>query len=211
MTDPQAPSPVPSASPGRAAPPAAPQPSRRKFVIGFAIAAVAFILTAIGVNALFRAIDPADKFDDPVSGQPVSYTSEEHGYSIEFPAEPKETTQAVPVNGENIDLDSVVWEDADSAILSNAAVFPAGLITDVDGALEGAVEGAVANIPGGTVTESEPIELDGLPAMRAEATSSNGDVFLIVAFEGDRQFQLLTLGVDEATAQAFFDSFELTD
>ncbi len=208
MTDPQAPSPAPAAP--SAAPPAAPKPTRRTFVIGIAIAAVVFILTAIGVNALFRALDPADKFDDPVTGQPVSYTSEEHGYSVEFPAEPKEATQAVPVGGENIDLDSAVWEDADSAILSSAAVFPSGVITDVNGALQGSVEGAVGNIPGGTITQSEPIELEGLPAMRAEATSSNGDVFLIVAFDGDRQFQLLTLGVDEATAQAFFDSFALT-
>jgi hypothetical protein len=207
VTDPQTPQPpLPTPEPVTGK-----KPNRPRIVL--VVVVVIAALFALGaVTTLVRSLSSAVTSTDPGSSQPVSYTSDEHGYTVEFPGEPNETTQAVLVNGANVDLDSAVWDDAGSAILASAAVFPEGMIVDVDGALDGAVNGAVGNIPGGAVTESEPIELAGMPARRAEATSDNGDMFLIAAFDvdGSVQFQLVTFGVDEATAQAFFDSFTLT-
>jgi hypothetical protein len=201
---------MPPPSPAPVPPPA----SKTRMIVLIVVGVLVAAAVAVGVFALLRFLDPADKFpdsstSDTPAGETVLYSSSDHGYSVEFPGEPTESSQTVPIAGHDIVLDTVGWESGDTAFAANVAEFPAELVGEVGAMLSGSVEGAVANIPGAELISKEEIQLAGLPAIRGEASSPSGPLTIVVAFDGPIQYQLFVLGVEPAEADPFFDSFRL--
>ena len=124
-----------------------------------------------------------------------------------FPATPTEQRQTLPIQGFDIELVTTLWEDGAQALVVNATRFPEELVGDVDTMLDGSVTGAIGNVPGAQLVSSTPTTLDGIPARDVQATTSAGPLHMIIAMDGDVQFQLLAGNTDDETAQAFFASF----
>lgn len=206
MTD----APPPTTPPLVLTPPTPPPPVptwRRAlpFIIGFAV----LVVTAVAVFAFLRFLDPGNKFPDTPAAEPVLYSSSEHGYSVEFPGTPEESSQNLTVGGHEVTLYSAGFDAGNAAWASNSVEFPAELVSEVGGMLEGSINGAISSTPGATLTSTEELVLDGLPALRGEATTPDGPLHLVVAFDGPIQYQLLVFGAELSEADRFFDSFRL--
>lgn len=192
--------------------------SRRKVVITVVVIAVVAVLAVVGIVLALNLAPKSEPVpqgsDEPVAEEPsggiegVSYESSEFGYSVVFPAEPEESSQTFPVGDVELTLNSVVWQEGQQTLIANATRYPAEMLTDTDTMLEGSVDGAIANVPGAELVSDEQIDLAGMPARKIVATAPAGEVRLIIAIETDVQYQLLAANTDEATAEAFFASFQ---
>lgn len=194
--------------------------SRRKVIITIVVVAVVAVLavvaTVLAISLAPKAEPvPAGGDDEPVAEQPVDeidgirYESGPYGYAVVFPGTPSEQVNTVPVQGVDVELATVIWEEGDSALISNAAKFPAEMVGELDEMLEGSIQGGLANIPGAELVSTERTTLAGLPAIDARATSPIGEIRMIVAFDVATQYQLLAAGTDEETTEAFIASFRL--
>lgn len=187
------------------------EPSRRTRIIAIV---VVFALLAAGLFFGIRAIIDVAGSRVPAAGPTPSstsagfrYTSSQYGYSIEFPSEPTEQTQTVPVGDAQVDVVSAVWDGGSRSLVSTGATYPAGRLTDVPSSLKSALDGVVAKTTGAQLVASDPVKLAGIPAVEAQITVPGGGLVIVIAIDGDTQYQLVAANVDKTTADGFFATF----
>lgn len=192
------------------------EPSRRSRVTAIV---VVFALLAVGLFFGIRAIIEAAPAPIPAptaspsassSDVGVSYTSDEFGYRIQFPAEPTEQSRTVPSDDGDIETTSAAWDNGVRSLVSTGATYPAGVLADVTGSLQSSLDGIVANTPDAQLVASDPITLAGLTAVSATISVPSGTLIVVIAIDGDTQYQLVSANLDPETAEGFFATFELT-
>jgi hypothetical protein len=188
------------------------EPTTRTRVI---VTVVVFVVLAIGVAIGVWALIATSSSSPQSAPSPTptttsagfTYTSTEYGYSIEFPAEPTENSSTVPVGDAQVPVTSAVWEGGTKSLVSTGAAYPAGALADVTASLKSSLDGIVANTPDAQLVSSDPITLAGIPAVEAEISVPSGNLVVVIAIDGDTQYQLVAAGFDKATADGFFASF----
>jgi len=191
------------------------EPTRRTRVI---VTIVVFVVLAVGVLFGVRAIidaAPAPSAASTASPTATSdvgfvYTSDEFGYRIRFPEEPTEQSRTVPSDDGEIETTSAVWDNGVRSLVSTGATYPAGAPTDVTGSLKSSLDGLVASTPDAQLLSSDPITLAGLTAVSATISVPSGTLIVVIAIDGDTQYQLVSANLDPDTAEGFFATFELT-
>jgi hypothetical protein len=192
------------------------EPTTRTRVI---VTVVVFVALAVGLFFGVRAVIEAagsHAATEPTgapSASPSSttvgflYTSDEYGYSIEFPSEPTEQSKTVPVGGAQVAVTSAVWDGGTRSLISTGATYPAGQLKDVNASLKSSLDGIVANTSGATLVSSDPTTLAGIPAVKAQISVPSGNLSVVIAIDGDTQYQLVAANVDQTTADGFFATF----
>jgi hypothetical protein len=189
------------------------EPSRRTRVVAIiAVFAVLAVGVFFGVRALID-LAPAPTASPTPTATPdvgVVYTSDAFGYRIQFPAEPAEQSRTIPSDDGDIQTTSAAWDNGVRSLVSTGATYPAGVLADVTESLKSALDGLVANTPDAELVSSDPVTLAGLTAVSATITVPSGTVIVIIAIDGDTQYQLVAANLDPETAEGFFATFELT-
>jgi hypothetical protein len=191
------------------------EPTRRTRVIAII---VVFALLAVGLFFGIRALVEAagSRAETAPSASPTSteagfrYTSDDYGYSIEFPSEPEVQSQDVAVGEDAVPVTSAVWDGGTRSLVSTGATYPAGQLTDVNASLKSSLDGIVAQTSGATLVSSDPTKLAGIPAVKAQISVPNGSLSVVIAIDGDTQYQLVAANIDQKTADGFFATFRLS-
>ncbi|GEM_PF-1827863 len=151
------------------------------------------------------------------------FTSDDGGFSVWMPGTPKANSQTVQTLAGPLVLHTYLYEGTTSAYYAGYADYPASVIAnaDVQRLLDGARDGAVANV-GGTLLSEKDVTMAGFPAREITIKAKSQDVpqgIVIVArvSQADlRQYQLEALSAgqpsaaDSARFEAFFESFSVT-
>lgn len=146
------------------------------------------------------------------------FTSADGDYAVTFPSEPTDTPTPLQLpGGKTIEIPLQVTSVATSEYTTGAITYPddVPVADDTDQALDGAVDGAVANVQGAELGESEDIEVDGLPGRRFDFSITQGDAEgrgeAVFVLDGQVLFQAIAVGeIDDADAHGdFLDSFEI--
>lgn len=121
----------------------------------------------------------------------VPFTSDEWGFSIDFPSEPKQQALNQTVSG--VKIDGRVFEgtsgDQDTAV--SVARFPAGQSINVDAALRGAITGG-ASSANGTIVEQHAETFQGHPAREGTIRVQGSTLYYIEAFvAGNRLYNVI--------------------
>lgn len=178
---------------------------------------VVFVLLAVGVFFGVRALVEAagSRTDATPSASPTAtsdgigftYTSADYGYSIEFPAEPTEQSRTVQVGDAEVPVTSAAWDNGTVSLVSSGARYPADALSDTTGSLKSALDGLVANTPDATLVSSDPVKLGEFPAVKAAISVPAGNVVVVIAIDGDIQYQLVAANADQTVSDGFFNSF----
>jgi hypothetical protein len=177
---------------------------------------IVFLALAVGLFFGVRALIEAAASRPPAASPtatptPTSagflYTSADYGYSIEFPSEPAEKSTTVPVGDAQVPTTSAVWDGGARSLIATGATYPAGALKDVTASLKSSLDGLVANTAGAQLVSSDPITLAGIPAVEAEISVSSGTLVVVIAIDGDTQYQLVAANIDKKTADGFFATF----
>ncbi len=164
------------------------------------------LLGAVALLALLAGCGGA-----PAGETATSYLLQQPGFSAGFPEEPTEASQEIPdIPG----LTAVTWTVESGTFAQSLALvdYPAEVqLADGATVLAGARDGAVANIPGGALTESSETTVDGRPAIDLVATVDGGTYRSRIVLDDRRLYQLITAGSDDRQAEheAFADSLVL--
>jgi len=189
------------------------EPSRRTRVI---VTVAVFLAIAVGLFFGVRAALDAVGSRLPVASPSTSpsatsagftYVSSQYGYSIEFPAEPTEQTKSEPFEDDEISVTSAVWENGLRSLVATGAAYPTGALADVNASLKSALDGLLANTPGAQLQSSDEFTLAGISAVKALIATPGGDLRVVIAIDGDTQYQLVAYNLDETTADGFFATF----
>ena len=190
------------------------EPTRRTRVI---VTVAVFSLLAVGLFFGVRALIDVAASQTAATSAPTPtptsttagfiYTSDEFGYSIEFPAEPTEQSQTVPAGGADIEVTSASWDNGSASLVSTGARYPAGELSDTTTSLKTALDGLVANTPDAQLVGSDPFTLAGIPAVKAQVSVPAGTLLVIIAIDGDVQYQLVAANIGESAAEGFFSTF----
>lgn len=144
-----------------------------------------------------------------------SFASTEGRFTVLMPGTPQPRTQNVSTPAGNITFYAHFWEDRSAAYGVAYSDFPQGLIqsANVEALLNGARDGAAANVSGTLVSERR-IGLSGHPGREIEIRISGGIVKARIYLVGSRLYQLIVVeqsGTESSANQArFFDSFQLS-
>lgn len=188
-------------------------PTRRTRVI---VTIIVFLALAagifFGVRAVLDAVGSRLSASSPsASPSPTSagftYTSAEYGYSIEFPSEPTEQTKTVPVGDADVQVSSAVWNNGVRSLVSTGATYPTGALADVNASLKSALDGIITNTSGARLESSDAFTLAGISAVKALIGSPGGDLTVVIAIDGDTQYQLVAYNLPPETADGFFSTF----
>jgi hypothetical protein len=189
----------------------APPTRRTRVLVAVAVVLVLAVGLFFGIRALIEAADsrsaPMPTPSASATGAGFVYTSDEYGYSVEFPDEPLEQSKTVPVGDFQVALTSAIWSDGTRSLISNGATYPAGLLTDVNASLRSSLTSAVAGITGARLVSSDPTTIDGVPGISANILVPSGTLRIIIAIDGDTQYQLVAQNAGPEIAQGFFASF----
>lgn len=131
-------------------------------------------------------------------------------FSAAFPEEPTMATQDSGIPG--VDAVTFTLDGGTFALSLGIIDYPADLpLADPASSLTGARDGAVANIPGATLTSSQMTTVDGRPALDFVATLPGGTYRARILLDDRRLYQILTVGSDDRQAEheAFAASFRL--
>ena len=149
----------------------------------------------------------------------VSYTSPQGDFVVAFPATPNEQTQGAPLpDGSTLTLDIVGSSTGQTFVGTARGEYPAGYTLDIDQALQGAQDQAIANV-NGTLIEGHDIELQGRRGREFSATLTNngvqGTVIQRVYVDDLTIYQNIVTGPGTITASdapiaAFLGSFQFT-
>ncbi len=189
------------------------EPSRRTRLI---VTGIVFLALAVGVffgvravmDAVGARLPAASPSASPSAGSAgFTYTSAEYGYTIEFPGEPTVQTKTVPVDEAEIAVTSAVWENGVRSLVATGATYPAGSLSDVNASLKSAMDGLITNTAGAQLESSDAFTLAGISAVKALIATPGGDLRVVIAIQGDTQYQLVAYNLDETTADGFFATF----
>lgn len=148
----------------------------------------------------------------PGTSAATAYLLETAEFSVGFPQEPVTGSQDIPGDPPLTAETYSVGSDA-SAVSVALIDYPADApLADPDTALQGARDGAVGGLPGGTLVSSETTTVDGRPALDFVADVDGGTYHARLVLDDRRLYQILTVGSGDLGAQhaEFVDTFRLT-
>lgn len=188
------------------------EPTRRtRLIVTVAVFLVLAVGLAFAIPAIVGAVSSrtsATPAPTPTSSSAgFTYTSDEYGYSIEFPSEPTEQSKTIPVGDADVPIRTAYWTDGTRTLAVNGATYPAGSLTDVEASLKSSLTNAIAGIPGARLVSSDPTTIDGVSGVSANIFIPDGTLRIIIAIEGDTQYQLVAQNAGPEIAQGFFSSF----
>ena len=192
--------------------------SRRRAATASVVAVVALLGAACGNDSDEKADTDTTSETEASGVDGFEFTSPEKDYSVTFPSEPTATPTPLQLpTGQSIEVPLQVASAKTSEYTTAAITYPddAPVSDDSDQVLDGAVDGAVANVEGAELGESEDIELDGKPGRRFDFSVTQGGAEgrgeAIFVIDGQVLYQAIAVGeVDDADAHAdFLDSFEI--
>ncbi|NVK27777.1 MAG: hypothetical protein HWE14_07020 [Flavobacteriia bacterium] len=155
----------------------------------------------------------------------VTLTSEELGYSVEFPQEPEPSERTVASAVGELTLNIHMYDASISGIPDNNLIYMTNVTdypgepfdkrseADRDGVFDGAINGAVTNINGSLVSEEE-IELQGVEGRSVKISIYEGQAFVYMRLflKGNSLYllQVITLGENDGNDEldAFMSSFK---
>ncbi len=152
----------------------------------------------------------------------VTFSSEEGGFTMLLPKQPKEQRQPITTAAGSVDTIMYIAEVGNTAFGAGFSDFPASAShADPQTVLAGARDGAAKNV-NGTVIDEKPIELDGHPGLEiaveipAGAAVPGGAMYRgRLYLVNNRLYQVIYVALkkDENSAeyQKLFDSFQLTN
>ena len=144
-----------------------------------------------------------------------TFTPPAGDYSIVFPDEPTANEQTAPLqDGTSLPVTFYLTESAGTAFGTAAIVYPPGSVVS----LEGARDGAIANISGGTLTSSEPITLQGREGLQFSASLQDGQSTYLSRMYADdvSLYQVIAVVIggevafEDPQVAGFFESFRFT-
>jgi len=141
------------------------------------------------------------------SGAGFDYTSDDFGYTVEFPEEPTVQSKTVATEKGDVQSTTAYWTDGTVTLAVNGAAYPAGALGDVDGSLKSSLTTAVDGISGARLVSSDPTTIDGINGVSANIFIPDGTLRIIIAIDGDTQYQLVAQNAGPTVAQGFFSSF----
>lgn len=147
----------------------------------------------------------------PESPTSVAFLLETPEFSLGFPEEPVSASQEIPGVPGVMALTYTV-ETSTYAVTAAVIDYPASItLPEPTVALEGARDGALANVPGSSLTSSTPVEVQGRPGLDVVAEVEGGTYRARLVLDGQRLYQLLTVGSDDRTTEheEFVSSFVL--
>ncbi|MBO9999658.1 MAG: hypothetical protein J7641_11745 [Cyanobacteria bacterium SID2] len=164
--------------------------------------------------------DAAGTAGDIVEGW-YTYEPDSGLYSVQFPGEPQEQTQNIPVEGQEttIELPLAIYEDSGNrrAYMSGANLIPIpeGATFDVEKGLDGGRDSAVENT-NSTIESEEKIEVSGLPGRSIVMATPEGMRFklMMIADVDNAVLYQLLVGAEDGNiefseADTFFNSFQV--
>ncbi len=187
--------------------------------VGLAAAIVAYVVVSsmeLSLPDISRFTSGQKNTPPPIAWQP--FTSGAGGFTISMPDEQK--SDVLPMNTPVgvIDLHLFTVDLDDSAYIVGYSDYPESLVrnSSADVMLDGARDGAVANV-GGKLLNERRLTLQGYPGrelwIEAEAGGQPGLVQARIYLVGRRLYQVLVAGsttqFSESDAEFFLDSFEL--
>jgi hypothetical protein len=166
-------------------------------------------VTAATCSLLGACGDDGEESPEPTTRRDAGTIVKGPGFTVEMPANPKRETSTVKTPKGPVEITIYTVDRGDEAYAISVGKMPAGVEPDLDGA----IDGAAANIHG-TVAEREETEHQGLPARDARITDGdqNGTkftTFLRVIGDDDRYYQLqyVTKGGDVRDPAAGYEPF----
>jgi hypothetical protein len=147
------------------------------------------------------------------SADGVVFTPPNGDYTITFPGEPTSTPLPVALPTGQVTADAFIYEDGNDAAYFTSVFEYAEGTTDGDPevVLAGARDGAVSNV-GGTLVDSEFVEVDGVPGVSFSFTVTGGEGNALVYYDEPRLYQSFALGEvgQSASFTTFLDTFMFT-
>jgi len=150
------------------------------------------------------------------AAQPVTYTSAEYGFAVDFPGEPTPSSTHRTVGNIDIEVAMVQWSTKDGTLIVGAIASPikavAGVseLTDeeVNVMLKTFLDDGVANVREGKLVSSTLSTLDGAPSINAVISAADGVMGNLILSYHNESFQMVvTGGLDDSTRTAFVNSF----
>jgi hypothetical protein len=171
------------------------------------------LVALIAASAVLVACGGGD--DDDAGDEGVPFTSPHDDFTVSFPGEPE--TQSLPVqlpDGSNVEGELFLYSDNDIAAGVTRVDYGPGAETS----LEGARDGAIANV-GGELVDSQQTELQGRDGLEfsgvVEDGDQSGELLSTVYEDGTLLYQVIYTGrdidFDDEEVAAFFDSFQFTE
>ena len=123
------------------------------------------------------AAEPAETTAAPDG---VEFTSADKAFEVVFPEEPSEGTEQVPLpDGQTVEVPTQAASFSMSNFTTAAVEYPQNVPVsdDPDQALDDAVDGAVANVKGAELVNSDEVDVDGTPGRRIEIKVQQGNAF----------------------------------
>ena len=143
----------------------------------------------------------------------IVFASPDGDYTMTFPGEPTSTPLPVALPTGQVTAEAFIYEDGGNAAYFTSVFEYAEGTTDGDPevVLAGARDGAVSNV-GGTLVDSEFVEIDGVPGVSFSFTVTGGEGNALVYFDEPRLYQSFALGEVGQSADflAFLDTFMFT-
>ena len=196
----------------------------QKHWTGAAAALVAATLV-LGTIYSFAGSDPATapgpygaevtSLADYASGRGGVRAGDEYGFTATFPEMPAHDEVTQDANGLDLHIHLLTSEPGDTAFSVAVVTYPDAVdVSNPDGLLHAAAQGAAASIPGGKLVRYNPTTVDGDPAAGTLVSASNG-VFVRqrLVLRGHRLFtmQVAATTQDPPGFGRFVDSFRVVD
>jgi len=169
------------------------------------VALLTALLAACGTSTVTGppavAPAPAAPAPDGAKSETPGYLLETPEFSVGFPEEPVTGSQDVPgLTG--LTASTYTVDRGDHALVMAVIDYPADVaLGDPTTVLEGARDGALANVPGSSLTSSTPTEVDGRPAVDVVASVEGGAYRALIVLDGQRLYQLITVGSSDRTSE----------
>ena len=111
------------------------------------------------------------------------------------------------VGDADVPVTSAAWDNGKASLVATGARYPAGALSDTTASLKSALDGLVANTSGATLLSSDPVKLGDYPAVKATIAVPAGNLAVMIAIDGDVQYQLVAANTAETVSDGFFNSF----
>lgn len=152
--------------------------------------------------------------------EPTEFINEEGNFSVMSPFSLEESSQTVDTAAGPIEIHFFMADDGNSAFMVGYSDYPAEIvdINDPNDMLDGAAEGATANI-NGTLVSQNNITLDGYPgrelALEGTFDNFNASAKARIYLVGNRLYQVLVISsegnITTEDMDAFLQSFKLLE
>lgn len=195
---------------------------KRRNKIAWAILLI--IIAIFGILILIAISSDSNSSSTGTSNTPTSlltnetstpYNSVEHGFKVNFPGFPEIERETLQFEGYSIPYTSYAKDTDGGEVAYLAAVYDySGLELNENGALEGAVNGAVQNTQGASLISSNFTTYKGLNAIDAYYTlpldSKTYNAYIKGFIKSGKMYSLFSFGATKTEFDKFVESFSFT-